>query len=64
MSLSGNQPESDIGKKFRWMGEDDAEMLKKKINSPAPDNGNLKSLEPQRIRTFMIDYNQVQKWRP
>lgn len=42
---------------FKWKGEDDSVMLKKDVNTPPADQGNLIALEPQRIRQFKISYS-------
>ena len=40
VSLSGNQPQSELIKnKFHWIGEDDAEMEKKGLNTSPKDDG-------------------------
>jgi hypothetical protein len=59
MSLSGNQLMSELRKKeSKWKGDDDSKMLNQPINSNPKDHGDEIALQPQRIRTFVISYNQ------
>jgi len=47
VSLSANQPQSELDKRtFKWMGEDDDDFLKKEINNPPQDDGARKILQP------------------
>jgi len=45
--------------KFRWKGEDDEIMNAKSISQPPKDKHPIRgvALEPQRIRTFVIEYS-------
>lgn len=59
LSLSGNMKESDRAKKeHHWRGVDDGSTLP--FNERPKDIEGFKgiALEPQRIRTFLISYNQ------
>jgi hypothetical protein len=59
LSLSGNMKEEDrIKKEHHWTGQDDGSQLP--FNTRPNDIDGFKgvALEPQRIRTFLISYNQ------
>jgi len=63
-SLSANQPLTQIqSDKFMWRGIGDASSLTQFIQSPV-DRGGLRgvALEPQRIRSFTVTFNQEQEW--
>lgn len=59
-SLSANQPLTQImAEKFSWRGIGDAQNLNSFVQSPV-DRGGLRgvALEPQRIRSFTVTFNQ------
>lgn len=59
--MSANQPQLQIDhqkKVFHWLGDDDDQVLKRVENHRPVDKGERKALEPQRIRTFKITYNE------
>ena len=60
VNLSGNILISELKKlnTYEWKGDDDGAMLNQPVNKGPKDHGDEKALEPQRIRTFVISYNQ------
>lgn len=60
-SLADGQSQASLvqkAAKFRWKGEDDDVMNAKPISHPPADKHPTRgvALEPQRIRTFIIEY--------
>lgn len=60
-SLADGQSQASLAQrteKFRWKGEDDEVMNAKPISHPPADKDPISgvALEPQRIRTFIIEY--------
>jgi len=63
-SLSANQPLSQVlSEKFMWRGVGDQTSLNQFVQSPV-DRGGLRgvALEPQRIRSFTVTFNQEQEF--
>lgn len=63
-SLSANQPLTQlVQEKFMWRGQGDAQSLSQFLQAPV-DRGGLRgvALEPQRIRSFTVTFNQEEVW--
>jgi len=57
--VTHNQPQSDLvarSKQFHWKGEDDDRIQKSSLSQSPQDKESGIALEPQRIRSFVIQY--------